>query len=60
MQKNRDDKSHRVIVALGYYYNMRFIGCDSIQTCSFVSGRIQSHTVIYREFKRIGQTNRTA
>ena len=41
---------------LGYDYTMQFISCDSIQTCSFVSGRIQSHTMIYREFKRIGHT----
>ena len=32
IQKNRDDKSHRVIVALSYNYTMRFIGYDSIQT----------------------------
>ena len=32
MQKNQDDKSHRVIVALSYNYTMRFIGYDSIQT----------------------------
>ena len=38
---------------------MRSIGCDSVQTCSFVSERIQPHAMIYREFKRIGQTNRT-
>ena len=31
-QKNRGDKSHRVIVALSYNYTMRFIGYDSIQT----------------------------
>ena len=30
IQKNRGDKSHRVIVALGYNYTVRFIGCDSI------------------------------
>ena len=39
---------------LGYDYTMRFIGCDSIQTCSFVSERIQSHTMIYCEFKESG------
>ena len=33
IQKNRGDKSHRVIVALSYNYTMRFIGYDSIQTC---------------------------
>ena len=32
IQKNRGDKSHRVIVALSYNYTMRFIGYDSIQT----------------------------
>ena len=26
---------------------MRFIGCDSIQTCSLVSKRFQSRTMIY-------------
>ena len=35
---------------------MRFICCDSFQTCSFVSKRFQSRTMIYCEFKRIGQT----
>ena len=28
IQKNRGDKSHRVIVALSYNYTMRFIGYD--------------------------------
>ena len=32
MQKNRGDKSHRVIVAVNYDCTMRFIGYDSIQT----------------------------
>ena len=32
IQKNRGDKSHRVIVALSYNYAMRFIGYDSIET----------------------------
>ena len=32
IQKNRDDKSHRVMVNLSYNYTMRFIGYDSIQT----------------------------
>ena len=32
LQKNRGDKSHRVIVALSYNYMVRFIGYDSIQT----------------------------
>ena len=41
---------------LGYDYIIRFIGCDSIQTCSFVSEGFESHTMIYREFKRIDQT----
>ena len=31
IQKNRGDKSHRVIVALSYNYTIRFIGYDSIQ-----------------------------
>ena len=31
-QKNRGDKSHRVIVAISYNYTMQFIGYDSIQT----------------------------
>ena len=31
---------------LGYDYTIRFISCDSIQTCSFVSERFQSHTMI--------------
>ena len=44
---------------LFYDYTMPFIGCDPIQTCSFVSERFQSHTMIYCEFKRIGQTNCT-
>ena len=59
MLKRLVRKSHNVILALGYGYTMRFIGCDSIATCSLVSGRFRSHTMIYREFKRIGQTNRT-
>ena len=33
IQKNRDNKSHCVIVALSYNYTMRFIGYNSIQTC---------------------------
>ena len=44
-----------VKAVLGYDYTMRFIGCDSIQTCSF----FQSRAMIYREFERIGQTNHT-
>ena len=32
IQKNRGDKSHRIIVALSYNYMMRFIGYDSIET----------------------------
>ena len=36
---------------LGYDYTMRFIGCDFIQTCSFVSESFQSHTMIYREIQ---------
>ena len=40
-------------------YTIQSIGCDSIQTCSFVSERFQSQTMIYREFKRIDQINRT-
>ena len=32
IQKNPDDKSHCVIVALDYNYTMRFIGYNSIQT----------------------------
>ena len=32
IQKNRDDKSHRVTVALSCNYTMRFIGYDSIET----------------------------
>ena len=32
IQKNREDKSHRIIVVLSYDYTMRFIGYDSIQT----------------------------
>ena len=43
---------------IGYDYTIRFIVCDSIQTYSFMSERFQSHTMIYREFKRIGRTNR--
>ena len=43
----------------GYDYPMRFICCDSIQACPFVSERFQSHTMICIEFKRIVQTNRT-
>ena len=31
IQKNRGDKSYRVIVALSYNYTMRFIGYDSIK-----------------------------
>ena len=45
--------------SLSYDYTTRFIGCDSIQTCSFLSERFQSHTMIYRKLKRIGKTNRT-
>ena len=36
-----------------------FIGRDFIQTCSFVSTRFQSLTMIYREFNGIGPTNNT-
>ena len=37
---------------LGYDYTMRFIGCESVQTCSFVPERFP---ISYnREFKRIG------
>ena len=43
----------------GYDYTMRFIGCDSILNCSFVCECFESRTMIYREFKRIGQTHRT-
>ena len=56
IKKNSWLKSRKV--DLGNDYTIRFIGYDSIQTCSFVSERFQSHTMIYREFKRIGQTNR--
>ena len=35
-----------------YDYTMRFIGCDSIQNCLFVSKRFQSLTVIHRELKK--------
>ena len=36
-------------------YCMRFIDCDSIQICSFLSERFQFHTMKYHEYKRIGQ-----
>ena len=39
------NKSHSVIVPLFYDYTMRFIGYSSIQTCSFMSERFQSHTI---------------
>ena len=51
--------SYTMKTVLGYYCTMQFIGCDSIQTCSFVSKRFQSRTMINREFKTISQTNRT-
>ena len=45
VQKNRGDKSYRVIVALSYNYTMRFIGYDSIQTRWFISYRFQIRTI---------------
>ena len=45
IQKNRGDKSHRVIVALSYNYTMRFIGYDSIQHRWFISYRFEIHTI---------------
>ena len=40
-------------------FHYAFQCCDSIQTFVFVSESIQSHTMIYREFERIGLTNST-
>ena len=38
-------------LGLGHDYTMGFTGSDSIQTCSFVSERFQSHTMKDHEFK---------
>ena len=44
----------------GYNYPMRFIGCDSIQIRWLISYRFQIHTMMQRQYKRIGAINRTA
>ena len=41
----------------GNDYTMRFIGCDSIQSRSFVSDGFETKTMTQLELKRIGHIN---
>ena len=38
--------------------HVQFIAHNSIQTCSLIPHRIEIYTMIWRGYKRIGQTNR--